>query len=43
MEIDPEDADNSAASGHQVELELGENDITVTVTPADGTSATKGL
>ncbi|MDE2804223.1 MAG: carboxypeptidase regulatory-like domain-containing protein [Gemmatimonadota bacterium] len=37
--IDPGDA--SSAAGHQVELELGANVITVTVTPADGTSPTK--
>ena len=37
--IDPADA--STASGHQVELEVDVNDITVTVTPADKSSPTK--
>ena len=37
-DIDPYDADNTASNGHQVELELGGNEITVTVTSADGTS-----
>ena len=38
VEIDPDDEDDRSSNGHQVSLEVGENEITVTVTALDGTT-----
>ncbi len=38
VEVDP--GDDSSAGGHQVDLEVGDNEITVTVTALDGTTDT---
>ena len=38
VDIDPGDDDAKSSNGHQIALEVGDNDITVTVTPLDSTT-----